>query len=132
MSDRVSIKVSTVAAKFVAKYAKQRDLSEGEAADKLISVAETRLAALARYNEKGGPPKAAKGKKAGKKASKKAVKAKPAKKAAKGAKKAAKAKAKTAKASSKKVGKAKASGKGIKTLNGTSKEATESLAEAAE
>src|SRR5262249_9285208 len=71
----MSIKLSEESEKAVNKYAKSRDLSPNEAADKLISIAAGRVKALSTYNEKNKESKPAKPKKAKAAAAKKPAKA---------------------------------------------------------
>lgn len=64
---RATVEAST--ASFIAKYADKNELGIGEALDKLVGTAESRLAALARYakNQKAeGAPKKPRAKKAAK------------------------------------------------------------------
>ena len=61
MSDRKSISVSTESHEAISDYASSKGISEDEAADKLLSTAVTRRAALKRWFDK--QPKAAKVKK---------------------------------------------------------------------
>lgn len=55
--DRVVIRVSKATHKVIAEYAKYKDLDVGEAADKLIATADSRLAALERYAADKGKAK---------------------------------------------------------------------------
>ncbi len=71
---RAVVRVSAECAQVITEYAEKNKIGAGEAADRLIMTAHSRLASLARYSANQGPKAPGKAKKA--KAPKKAAKAK--------------------------------------------------------